>query len=193
MSEDIASPKRSRKPLWILIALCIAPIAASYVAFYWWQPDDHVNHGELLTPKSIPDAGWTRLDGTPARFAAFKGKWVLTVAHGAQCDAWCRDKLTYIRQIRLAQGKELERVARLWIVTDGGVPDNALLADHAGLELRRPNGVTLPALLPAERSVEDHIYVIDPLGNLMMRYGRDADPRRMLKDVARLLRHSKWR
>jgi hypothetical protein len=192
MSEDFASPKRSRKPLWILIVLCVAPIAASYIAFYWWQPDDHVNYGQLLSPKSMPDAGWSHLDGTPARLADFGGKWVLTIVDAGDCDAWCRDKLAYIRQIRLAQGREADRVARLWIVTNG-VPDRTLLADHAGLELWRPTGVTLASLFPAERSLEDHIYVIDPLGNLMMRYERDADPRRMLKDVTRLLRHSKWR
>ena len=81
---------------------------------------------------------------------------------------------------------------RLWIVRNG-VPERALLADHAGIELWRPTGVALASLFPAERSLEDPIFVIDPLGNLMMRYERDADPRRILKDVSRLLRHSKWR
>ena len=65
MSDEIAQPRHSRAPLWILIAMCVAPIAASYVAFYWWQPSDQVNYGELLEPRAVAAERWVALDGAP--------------------------------------------------------------------------------------------------------------------------------
>lgn len=193
MSEENAKARRSRAPLWILIVMCVAPIAASYVAFYWWQPSDQVNYGELLEPRAVAAAGWTELDGAPFSPEALKGSWVLTVIDSGRCDAWCREKLTYIRQVRLAQGKETDRVERLWVITDEARPEPGLLAAHEGLRTVRAQAGELAEIFPAQHAQADHIYVIDPLGNLMMRYPRNADPRRMLKDLTRLLRHSKWR
>jgi hypothetical protein len=121
-----------------------------------------------------------------------KGKWVLVTIDSGRCDAYCRQKLVYMRQVRLAQGKDAGRIERAWLITDEAAPDAALIASHVGILLLRAAGSDFLARFPAERSRADHIYVVDPLGNLMMRYPRNADPRRMLKDVARLLRHSKW-
>ena len=97
-----------------------------------------------------------------------------------------------MRQVRLAQGKDAGRIERAWLITDEAAADAALIASHVGIVLLRAAGSDFLARFPAERSRADHVYVVDPLGNLMMRYPRNADPRRMLKDVARLLRHSKW-
>jgi hypothetical protein len=118
---------------------------------------------------------------------------VLVVTDGAQCDERCRLKLTYVRQVRLAQGKETERIERVWLATGEGTPDAKLVEEHPGLNVVRADPGFVAAVLPAPRSAAEHVYVIDPLGNLMMRFPADPDPRRMLKDVARLLRHSKWK
>ena len=193
MSEEIAKAKTSRWPLWILIALCIAPIAASYIAYYWLQPSEQVNYGELLEPRPLPRAQLYTLDSAAFEWSDLRGKWVLTVVDGGQCHAWCQEKLVYLRQVRLAQGKEAERVERVWLVSDENRPDPVLLAAHEGLLVVRASKSALLAAFPAAHTPEDHIYVVDPLGNLMMRYPRNADPRRILKDMARLLRHSKCR
>jgi cytochrome oxidase Cu insertion factor (SCO1/SenC/PrrC family) len=193
MSEEIARPKRSRAPLWLLVAVCIAPILASYIAFYFWQPSAHVNYGELLEPRPLPDANLSRPDGTPFHWRELKGKWVLATVDSGRCDAYCQEKLVYMRQVRLAQGKDAERIERVWLLTDDASPEAALVASHRGIQLLRAAGNDFLTLFPAERARADHIYVVDPLGNLMMRYPRNADPRKMLEDVARLLRHSKWR
>jgi len=192
MSEEIAKPKRSRATLWLILALCLAPVLASYIAFYFWQPSEHVNYGELLEPHLLPDAQLRRADGTPFHWGELKGKWVLVTIDSGRCDAYCRQKLVYMRQVRLAQGKDAGRIERAWLITDEAAPDAALIASHVGIVLLRAAGSEFLARFPAERSRADHVYVVDPLGNLMMRYPRNADPRRMLKDVARLLRHSKW-
>lgn len=193
MSAHAAKPERSLKTLWLLIAVCVAPIVASYAAFYFWQPSGHVNYGELLDPQPLPDAGLAGRDGARFSWSALGGRWVLTVADAGRCDEHCRRKLVYIRQIRLAQGREANRIERVWLLTDGTPPDASLLAQHPGLRIIQAAGSEALQRLPAAGTATDHVYLIDPLGNLMMRYPRDADPRRMLKDVARLLRHSKWR
>jgi hypothetical protein len=184
---------RKRLKLWLLIAICAAPVAASYVAYYVVRPSGHVNYGELLAPRPVPATALTTLDGRELRPSALEGDWVLVVADSASCDERCRRNLVYTRQVRLAQGKETERIARLWLLTDDGNPDPALLADQPDVRVVHARDSALLRALPAERSPADHIYVIDPLGNLMMRFPPNPDPQRMLKDLARLLRHSQWR
>lgn len=193
MSDAAAKPvTKSRGNLWLLAAISIAPVLASYIAYYYWQPEGHVNYGELLEPRPTPDPQLALVDGAPFRLSQLRNKWVLLVAQPGACDAYCRQQLVHIRQLRLAQGKDSDRVERVWLVTDDAGPDRQLLAQFPGMYTVRAAGSPLVAALPAARTPEDHVYIVDVLGNLMMRYPRDADPRKMLKDVARLLRHSKW-
>jgi len=184
---------RSRLTLWLLVAVCIAPVLASYIAYYLWRPSGQVNYGTLLEPRPLPDAGLERLDGRAFRFSDVKGEWVLLTADSAACDERCRTKLVYMRQLRLAQAKESERIERVWILTDSGVPDPHLIEAHPGLQVLRARTGDVLKALPASAAPTDHIYVVDPLANLMMRFPVDPDPRRMLKDLSRLLRHSKWK
>ncbi len=193
MSDENAKPERRLTSLWVLIALTVAPVLASYIAYYVWQPSRRVNYGELLEPRPLPNSKLTLADGTPFHWRQLAGKWVLATADSGVCDAYCRQKLVYLRQVRLAQGAEMERIERAWLITDAVDPEAALLAQHQGVWLIRAAGGDMLNLFPVAGSLADHIYVVDPLGNLMMRYPRDPDPRKMLKDVARLLRHSNWR
>jgi hypothetical protein len=93
--------------------------------------------------------------------------------------------------VRRAQGKDMGRVERLWIVTDAASPRAELLAAIAGTHIA-PQGAALAARFPAERSPLEHVYLVDPLGNLMMRFPADPDPARMLKDLQRLLKYSSF-
>lgn len=183
------SPARSRLTLWLIFAVCAAPLIASYVAYYFLRPAAHVNYGELLEPRPLPDAALALVDGRPFRLSELKGQWVLVTVGGAACDERCRERLVYMRQVRLAQGRDIERIERLWLLTGAGTPDPALVAEHPGLRIAR-NG---QSAAPEAYSSPGQIHVVDPLGNLMMRFPPDPDPRRMLKDLARLLRHSKWK
>jgi len=191
-TDATASARRSRRTLWLILAVCAAPIVASYAAYYFWQPSGHVNYGELIGPGPLPAAELTLPDGRAFRMSQLGGSWVLIAAGPAACDDACREKLVYMRQVRLAQGKESARVARVWLLTDRATPDPALAAEHPGIVIARGADEILKAL-PAPRSALEHIYVVDPLGNLMMRFPENPDPRKMLKDLSRLLRHSKWK
>jgi cytochrome oxidase Cu insertion factor (SCO1/SenC/PrrC family) len=183
--------KKSLLSLWLLVALCTAPVVASYVAYFVWPPSRQVNYGELITPQPLPDARLALADGTPFPWHRLKGKWVLAMADSGNCDLYCQRKLLYMRQVRLAQGKEMDRVERAWLITDDANPVPAVVAEYRGTWPIRARGSAFLNLFPVRGALADHIYVIDPHGNLMMRFPRDADPRKIVKDIARLLRISR--
>jgi cytochrome oxidase Cu insertion factor (SCO1/SenC/PrrC family) len=192
-TEANATARRSRRTLWLLFALCAAPIVGSYAVYHFWRPTARVNYGELLEPRPLPGADLVSSDGKPFRLAQLKGEWVLLTSGPAMCDDACRDRLVYTRQVRLAQGAQSGRVERVWLLTDAGSPDAALLAEHPDLRVVRDRDGGVVSGLPAPGPPSEHIYVIDPLGNLMMRFPANPDPKRILKDLSRLLRHSKWK
>ena len=172
--------RRGRYRLLALGAFFALPVVAGWVAYLTgWVPGTTSNYGTLLQPKSL---------AMPA-FEALRGKWVLVQFDGAACDAWCEQKLYTMRQVRRAQGREMHRVERLWIVTDSAAPRPALLAAIEGTRIARGEG-RLAALFPAGDVPSEHIYLVDPLGNLMLRFPRDPDPSRMVKDLERLLKVS---
>jgi hypothetical protein len=107
-----------------------------------------------------------------------------------RCDDYCQRKLYTMRQVRLTQGKDMERIERAWLVDDGTPPSVSTLDEYKGTQVLAMNPALL-GKLPAISSVRDHVYLVDPLGNVMMRYPRDADPNRIKKDLTRLLRASR--
>lgn len=184
-----APRRRNLASLWLIIALTTAPVAASYLIYYFWQPGRTVNYGDLIGPHALPDAKLTLMDGGPLRLSELKGKWVLAMIDTASCDARCEKKLLYMRQLRLTQGKNSDRVERLWLVSGEGIPAAAGTVRQDGTRVARADAALL-RIFPAPGAASDHIYVIDPIGNLMMRFPRDPDPRLMIKDLARLLKAS---
>ncbi len=188
--SDAAPNKKKLTTLWLLIALTVAPVAASYLLYYFWQPARTVNYGELIEPLPLPDTQLALADGAPFRLSQLKGRWLLVSVDSGQCDAQCDRKLLYMRQLRLTQGKNAERVERVWLVSDDAVPGNETVAQYRGTWVVRAGGAALLGRLPAAGAPSDHIYLVDPLGNLMMRFPRDPDPRLMIKDLARLLKAS---
>jgi len=184
MSQSVSSKTTS---LWLIALLCAAPIAASYFAYYFAQPTGRTNYGELLQAPPLPPARLELVDGSAFDIGRLKGKWVLLMVDSGRCDEFCRRKLFTLRQLRLAQGKDMERIERAWLIDDGAMPPAALINEYEGTWMVRGAGSELLSRLPAQSSVADHIYVVDPLGNLVMRYPRNADPMRIIKDLARLL------
>ena len=188
MSEN--QPK-SRRSLWLIAVLCAAPVAASYVAYYFMPPARHTNYGELMNAPPLPAARLRLVDGAAFEMSALRGKWMLLMADSAQCAEVCQRKLFTLRQLRLTQGKEMERVERAWLITDDGAIAPKLAADYRGTLMVRAAASEWLARLPAERPLADYIYVIDPLGNVVLRYAADAEPARMIKDLTRLLKTSR--
>lgn len=186
-----AAPKKRLTSLWLIVALTVAPVAASYLIYYYWPPDRTVNYGELIEPRPLPETPLTLVDGTPFRMSQLKGKWVLIAVDSGHCDENCGRKLLYMRQLRLTQGKNMERIERVWLISDGIAPRPEAVAPYQGTWLVRAGGAGPLKLFPAQGAASDHIFLIDPLGNLMMRFPRDPDPTLMIKDLARLLKASR--
>jgi hypothetical protein len=163
--------------LGLIVAVGAAPIVLGTLAWYFhWGTPGTANYGELLKP---------RLVEAPA-LVALRGKWVLVTFDPAACDAACERKLFVVRQVRRAQGAGAERIERLWLVTDGGKPRPQLLAAIEGTHVAKSPG---DAAFPGEP--RQHIYLVDPLGNLMMRFPAEPQPERMIKDLERLLKWSR--
>jgi hypothetical protein len=164
------------KLLWVAL-VCAAPLVLGTAAYVLrWTPGTPSNYGELLEPRPVP--GLDRL----------RGKWVLVMLDAAACDARCERKLYYLRQVRRAQGKDMGRVERLWVITDGARPRAEIMPGIEGTQIYNEQAMAAAFTGP----VVEHIYLVDPLGNLMMRFPRDPDPSRMIKDLQRLLRYSRF-
>ena len=185
-----AAPPRKLTSLWLIVALTVAPVAASYLLYFFWQPEGRVNYGELIEPKALPDPVLAQADGTTFRLSQLRGKWLLVSVDAGACDANCDRKLLYMRQLRLTQGKNADRVERLWLLSDGAAPRAEAAKQYEGTWIVRAGDSGLTGLFPAPGAAADHIYLVDPLGNLMMRFPRNAEPRLMIKDLGRLLKAS---
>lgn len=168
----------AKAKLALIFAVCAAPIVLGTAAYYLGWHGKSGNYGELIAPR--------RLEG--AAFRPLRGKWLLVTFDGAACRAECEKKLYLVRQVRRAQGANAERIERLWLVTGGGEPRADLLAATEGSRIGRLSAGEEQAF-PGEPA--EHIYLVDPLGNLMMRYPREPDPAKMIKDLERLLKVSR--
>jgi len=188
--SDGPQNKRSLKSLWLIVALTVAPVAASYLLYYLWPPARTVNYGELIEPLPLPDPKLVLAGGAPFQLSQLRGKWLLVSVDSGRCNALCDRKLLYIRQLRLSQGKNSERVERVLLISDDVAPRDEVASQYQGTWVVRAAGAELLQRFPAQGAAPDHIYLVDPLGNLMMRFPRDPDPRLMIKDLARLLKAS---
>ena len=180
------SPAAARRKLLLIAAICVAPVVASY-AFYYLSPHgSFVNYGTLLPIAPAPALDGTRSDGAPFALADLRGRWVLLVDARDRCDAPCERLLYASRQARTMQGREQDRIVRLLLLPEGAAPDAALVAEHPGLVVAHV-GAAARAGLPGGGGA---IYVIDPLGNLVLRYGAEPDIKGLSKDLGRLLKAS---
>jgi cytochrome oxidase Cu insertion factor (SCO1/SenC/PrrC family) len=194
----------SRQALVLLALLFLMPVLVAYLmhlrAEHGWRPAGTTNKGSLIQPPlplTLP-ADLASATNQPVSQDFLGGKWTLVYIHDAACGEQCRNRLYQMRQVRLAQGENLRRVQRLFLVT--GASDSTdlspILADYPDMAAARLSLEQAAAIAPVF-SVEgismqdaDNIYLVDPLGNLMMYYPPDADPHGMIQDLQRLLKYS---
>jgi len=185
---------KGRWKLLAVILVCASPLIFSYLSYYVIKPGGRTNYGTLLDPRlyegKVPAA--LGLDGKPVQLASLKGKWVMLQAAPGDCQQTCKDQLVAMRQLRLMQGKGMERIERVWLITDAAPLDTMLMKVIDGTRMLRADPAAVSAWLPVETGGNpiDHMYLIDPLGNLMMRFPKDAAPAKVSKDVSKLLKAS---
>ena len=193
---DKAKQNKGRWKLFAVIAICASPMIASYLTYFVVKPEGRTNYGALLDPRAYPVPATLEartLDGKPAPLESMKGKWIMLQVSGGECPSDCQKRLHDMRQLRLAQGKEMSRLERVWLINDNAPLETMLMREYDGTHMLRAKPDVINAWLPVDGGTApaDHIYVIDPLGNLMMRFPKDADPNKVKKDIAKLLRASR--
>jgi hypothetical protein len=126
---------------------------------------------------------------------SLKGQWLLVVVSAAACDESCEKYLWLQRQLRETLGREKDRVDKIWLIDDAGMPKPQALqgvtANTEATVLRVPARALAAWLQPAAgQALEDHIYIVDPLGHWMMRAPPNPEPAKLKSDVEKLLRGS---
>jgi hypothetical protein len=184
---------RNLRLLAMLGGLFLLPLAIAFWVYYGtdWRPVRTVNHGELITPaRPLPAI---HLDpGAPSGIALdglFHRKWSLVYIGDGQCDDACRKALYVMRQTRLSLNNEMARVERVFLVTSHCCAGDFLAHEHPGLlAIATGDAAWNPVLsaFPVEQR-EHSLFIVDPLGNLMMRYDVRQDPKGLLQDLKKLL------
>jgi hypothetical protein len=186
------SRRRGRRMLLILAAIFLLPVAVSFALYYGklWQPAGTASKGELITPVRPVLAGSLRSpDGKPADQTVFTGKWSLIYVGDGACNQDCRQALVFARQSRLALNNEMTRVQRVFLATANCCDSAYLAQEHAGLiTLDASEARALLAQFPGDQPRS--LYIVDPLGNLMMRHDAGQTSKGLLTDLKKLLKLS---
>jgi hypothetical protein len=199
-SPELPEDRRTRVgrlKMLLVLAVCAAPVVASYFTYFVIRPQGRTNYSELISPmRALPERlPLLDLQGRAVPAASLKGQWLLVVVAGGGCDAKCEQLLYLQRQLRETLGREKDRVDKIWFVSDGALPRPEVLraidvGDPATV-LRVPRAALADWLAPAPgQALEAHLYIVDPMGQWMMRAPPDPEPARLRRDVERLLRAS---
>jgi hypothetical protein len=196
-----AQSRRGRITMLVILAACALPVLASYFTYYLIRPGGRTNYATLIDPQRPLPA----LDVVPAQDLAgrsvplttLKGQWLMIVVAPASCGKLCESNLFLQRQLREMMGAERDRIAKVWLVDSPEPVDPELVAAVAAapaVATYRVDRAALSRWLEPEqgRQLEEHVYIVDPLGNWMMRTPANPDPVKLKKDVDKLLRASAW-
>ena len=196
LARDAQRTARGRLSMLAVLLVCAAPVLASYLTYYVIRPEARRNYGELIDPqRPLPAIAGSTLAGKPVPLPSLKGQWLLVSVAGGACEGACERHLYLQRQLRESLGQDKERVDWVWLVADGAPVREPLRPALSQAVVLRVAGHALEQwLAPAPgRSLSDHLYVVDPMGNWMMRFpaGLDTDgAAKARRDLERLLRAS---
>ena len=185
MSRPAAPVRNRRHLLLVLLVLFAAPLAAAFWLYYGssWRPALRTNHGELIEPVVV-------LPRPTLATVSLEGKWSLVVIGTGEsgCDAACRQTLVYARQTWLTLAQLTPRVQRVLLAGTGCCDAAYLAREHPGLRVAQAAGAaTAPLLRAFPEPHAGKIFIVDPLGNLMMRYDVRQDPKGLRVDLKKLL------
>ena len=197
INADMAQrTKNGRRKMLLVLLLCASPVIASYFAYYVIRPEGRRNFGELINPQRIvPNLNATTSNGDRVNLQTLTGQWLLVSVSGGACDALCQKNLYLQRQLRESLGKEKDRLDWVWLVSDGAPIAPAILpALKDATVLRLPAEQISTWIQPAQgQQLPDHLYLIDPMGNWMMRFPPSLDAaaaKKAKSDIDRLMRAS---
>ena len=196
MEVDAKRTGRGRWQMLAVFLVCAAPVVASYFMYYVVRPEGRRNFGELIEPqRPLPDQPVVSLAGQGTTLKALKGQWLLISVAGGACDEACSRHLYLQRQLREGLGKDRDRVDWVWLIPDGApVPDKLLPALKDATVLRvAPEALSAWLQAAAGHQLAQHLYLVDPLGNWMLRFPAGLDlaaAANAKRDLERVLRAS---
>jgi len=189
---------RTRAGRWKMLALllvCAAPVIASYFTYYVIRPSGYSSYGELIEPqRPLPAFAGANVQGEPVPLVSLKNQWLLISVADSGCDEACERHLYLQRQIREMLGREKDRLDWVWLRTGDTPLTEALVQATAAAVVLKVDPADLTGWLEAApgQRLEDHLFVVDPLGNWMMRFPVEVDPKKARRDIDRLLRASSF-
>ena len=195
---DAQRTRSGRIKMLLLMLVCLAPVLASYFTYYVIRPTGGTrNHGDLIQPPvDMPKATARDLHGREVPLETLQGQWLIVTVAGGACDERCQNNLYFQRQLREAQGKDKYRIDRVWLVSDAAEVPAQLLPALAQATVLRVTPETLAAWFQpsAGQALQDHLYLVDPMGNWMLRMPPAMDVEKASqarRDLDRLMRASK--
>ncbi|MCH9827120.1 MAG: hypothetical protein K0U79_05150 [Gammaproteobacteria bacterium] len=194
--KDSSDQARGRRQFLLLVGLFAAPVVAALLLYFFLpglRPESTTNYGTLVEPaRPLPDKlPLTTADGLAADLEVFYGRWTLVQRTGASCDEACTERLYLTRQVRTTLNKDEERLRRI-LIAETPVAAERMREQLAELH---PDLVILADPLEQFRAFfadrgDDVLYLLDPIGNWMMSYPQDVEPKGLQKDLKHLLRIS---
>lgn len=192
-SFDAAKTRAGRWKMIALLLVSASPVIASYFTYYVVRPEGRRNYGELINPqKPLPPLAAVDVQGRSVPLTSLKDQWLLISVADSACDEACQQHLYVQRQLRETLGKEKDRLDWVWLRTDARPLAEPLKVATATATVLQVDAQALAGWLqpaPGQR-LQDHLYVVDPIGNWMMRFPANADPKQIKRDLDRLLRAS---
>jgi len=201
MNTPAVATRSKRGVLLLLVLLFFAPLLLAFVLYYGsgWRPTGRTNHGELIEPaRTLPlvalppvalAPGATPGGDALAAADVLTGKWSLVYVNSGDCNADCRNTLYFMRQTHLGLANLAPRVQRVFLATADCCDRGYLAREQPGLITLNADGAAAAPLLaqfPPERR-SSSIFVVDPRGNLMLRYDAHDDPKGLRNDLKKLL------
>lgn len=187
MKLVLSPAQRSMLLITVLLAM---PFVLGWALYaYGWRPAETGNYGELLQPPPVwPGSALVTPAGQALKREDLLGKWQFVYVGAAACTDSCRHSLHQMRQVQVSLNKEMGRMKRLWIspvaATDPAMP--GILAEWPDLQIARAPDATWAVAFPTP----DRVYLVDPLGNVILRYPAEPDWKRVRKDIEKLLKYS---
>jgi hypothetical protein len=191
-------PKPSRGQLWLVVSMFFVPLGVAFLMYYGnvgWRPEGSTNKGALIDPaRPLPEVALLTPSGSPTAADFLRGKWSIVFVGDGTCDEGCRKALTDIRQVRLALNQNSTRVQRVFLYSGPCCDEAYFSTEQAGLitaSVDDAAGKSVLEVFPADNGAAalaaGRLYLVDPLGNLMMSYERGAPVKGLLDDLKKLL------
>lgn len=200
VQAGVSVQKRSMWPLWLLVAIFGLPLVVAYTMYFGgWMPSVTSNKGELVHPaQPVPEMEFRTPEDAPLAFSSLQPQWIMITVSDNGCQQECRERVYDLRQIWKALAAGRKNVERL-LVLRGYKPDADLIKyfmDYKEMVVAIADEAVydgLMRLLAQSGEVRPGtVFLVDPMGNLMMRYLPEQPARDILQDMEHLLSVSQF-